>query len=374
MSSRTAPLVSVVLPAYNAERFLGRAMRSALAQTYPHFELIVVDDGSTDGTAEVIRSFRDRRVRHFSQPNRGQGAARNYGIRGSAGRYVTFLDADDVYLPGKLQRQVEFLETQHQECQVVFCNALHFYSRRPGRLLERRAASGSGDIFRDLLHASLINPNTMMIAGETLRGGFFFREERYYPEEWDLCLRLARAGYRFGHLGAPLVVVEIRDGSNTGMAIQWTLKRHTLEMFERLFSDMTEQERAAYDADEVLRASRAKLAWSALVSPDPARAFESVAGGVPPAVAAIVQVGLKVAPAGVVRASVGGVWRLRQRLSLGRVRDRAVEQTWARILAHPDEETQRVSEPLSVLHQGDRCQDPELIVKDGGAEEDGRNP
>ncbi|HET9002157.1 MAG TPA: glycosyltransferase family A protein, partial [bacterium] len=78
MTAQAAPLVSVIVPAYNAERFLGRAMRSALAQTYPHFELIVVDDGSTDRTADVIRSFPDARIRHLSQPNSGQGAARNH--------------------------------------------------------------------------------------------------------------------------------------------------------------------------------------------------------------------------------------------------------------------------------------------------------
>src|SRR5690242_8324684 len=102
-------------------------MRSALAQTYPHLELIVVDDGSTDRTADVIRSFPDARIRHLSQPNSGQGAARNHGIQMSAGRYVTFLDADDTYLPEKVRRQVEFLETR-QGYQAVFCNALHFYS------------------------------------------------------------------------------------------------------------------------------------------------------------------------------------------------------------------------------------------------------
>jgi len=331
MSLRETPLVSVIVPAYNAERFLGRAMRSALAQTYPHLELIVVDDGSTDGTAEVIRSFPDRRVQHLSQPNRGQGAARNHGIRASAGRYVTFLDADDVYLPEKIQRQVEFLEAR-RECQVVFCNALHFYSRRPGRLLERKAASGSGDILRDLLRASLINPNTIMVAGDILRGGFLFSEERYYPEEWDLCLRLARAGHRFGRQEEPLVVVEIRDDSNTAMAIQWNLKRHALEMFERLFSQMTEHERAAYGADEVLRSCRTKLAWSALVSPDPARALELAAGGLAPPLA-ILKSMLTIVPAGVVRAVAGGIWRLRQRLSFARVRDPAVQQAWARIRA-----------------------------------------
>ncbi len=328
--SAEPPLVSVVIPAYNAERFLGRAMRSALAQTYAHLELIVVDDGSTDGTAEVIRSFRDRRVQHLSQPNRGQGAARNLGIRASAGRYVTFLDADDVYLPEKVQRQVDFLET-HRDCQVVFCHALHFYSRRPDRLLARRAGPGSGDIFRDLLRASFINPNTMMIAGDTLRGGFLFREERYYPEEWDLCLRLARTGHRFGQQSEGLVVVEIREDSNTTMAVQFPLKRHTLEMFERLFSGMASEERAAYDADAVLRSCRRKLALASLVSADPARAFESTAHALPRALVVVLRILLKIVPADLVRATVAAIWRRRQRLSFVEVSRPAVAQVWSLI-------------------------------------------
>jgi glycosyltransferase involved in cell wall biosynthesis len=335
LTAQAAPLVSVIVPAYNAERFLSRAMRSALAQTYPHIELIVVDDGSTDRTADVIRSFRDARIRHLSQPNSGQGAARNHGIRMSAGRYVTFLDADDVYLPEKVERQVRFFET-HQEYQITFCRALHFYSRRPTELLVRPGSPGSGDVFRQLLRASFINPNTMMIAGNILRDRFLFREDRYYPEEWDLCLRLARAGYRFGHQDEPLVVVEIRDDSNTAMAIQVILKRHTLEMFEHLFAQMTEQERAVYRVYEVLRSSRTKLALSALVSPDPARALQASAGDLSPSLDAILRVLLRIVPAGVVQALAGELWRLRQRLSFTRVRDPAVMQAWTQILAEPE--------------------------------------
>ena len=317
-SAPPPPLVSVIVPAYNAERFLGRALRSGLAQTYPHLELIVVDDGSADRTAEVIRSFTDARIRHLSQPNRGQGAARNLGIRASTGRYVTFLDADDVYLPQKVERQVEFLKT-HPECEIVFCDALHFYSRRPHILLVRKSRPHSRGMFRELLRASFVNPNTMMIVGDTLRGGSLFREDRYYPEEWDLCLRLARAGHRFGHQPEGLVVVEIREDSNTTMAIQFPLKRHTLEMFERLFSTMTAEERAAYGADAVLRSCRRKLGWASLMSADPARAFESTAHALPWALAVGLRMVLKIVRADLLRATVAAIWRLRQRLSFVRL-------------------------------------------------------
>ena len=324
------PLVSVILPAYNAERFLGRALRSGLAQTYPHLEIIVVDDGSTDRTAEVIRSFTDARVRYLSQPNRGQGAARNLGIRQSAGRYLTFLDADDVYLPQKVERQVEFL-TAHPDCAVVFCDALHFYSRRPRTLLVRKSHPRPSDMLRELVRASLVNPNTMMISGEILRGGFWFREDRYYPEEWDLCLRLARAGHQFEYQPEGLVIVEIREDSNTTMAAQLPLKRHTLEMFERLFAGMPEVERAAYGAEGVLRSCRQKLAWASLVSADPVPAFEATASALPWALALVLRWMVRIVPVDVVRGTVARAWRLRQRVAFARVPPAAVEQAWSAV-------------------------------------------
>lgn len=327
------PLVSVIVPAYNAERFLGRALRSALAQTHRHLEIIVVDDGSTDRTEEVIRSFTDARIRHLSQPNRGQGAARNLGIRASAGCYVTFLDADDMYLPQKVERQVEFLRA-HPDCEIVFCDALHFYSRRPRRLLVRRSRTVHSDVLRELVRASFINPNTLMIAGDTLRGGFWFREELYYPEEWDLCLRLARAGRRFGYQPERLVIVEIREDSNTIMAAQFPLKRHTLEMFEQLFAEMTAEERAAYGAKAVLRSCRRKLVWASLVSTDPVRCLETTAHSLPWVLAVVLRGFVRFIPAAPVRAAVAAVWRLRQRLAFVRVPSAAVEQMWGSVRSH----------------------------------------
>src|SRR3989442_15962667 len=101
-------LVSVVIPAHNAERYISRAIGSVISQTYENLELIVVDDGSADKTADIIRSFEDRRVRYGYQKNRGQGRARNHGVKPSKGEDVAFLDADDVYVRRKIERQVGF--------------------------------------------------------------------------------------------------------------------------------------------------------------------------------------------------------------------------------------------------------------------------
>ena len=105
------PKVSVIMPNYNYGRFLGEALQSVLGQTFADFEIIVVDDGSTDNTKEVVGSFADTRVKYIYQENRGVSAAYNRGILASSGEYIAFLDADDVWLPQKLELQVKVLDS-----------------------------------------------------------------------------------------------------------------------------------------------------------------------------------------------------------------------------------------------------------------------
>jgi hypothetical protein len=170
-----------------------------------------------------------------------------------------------------------------------------------------------------------------MVAGEVLRGGLLFREDRYYPEEWDLCIRLARAGHRFGHQPEGLVIVEIREDSNTTMAAQLPLKQHTLEMFEQLFATMPHAERAAYGAEAVLRSCRRKLAWASLVSRDPVHAFEATACALPWALAIVLRGLVRIVPADLIRAVVAAAWRFRQRVSFAQVNSAAVEQVWSSV-------------------------------------------
>src|SRR4051812_30232823 len=103
-SPRSAPQVSVIIPAHNSADFIGTAVESVLAQTFADYEIVVVDDGSTDGTREVLERFEGRIV-YLHQQNRGVSAARNAGIRRSRGELVCFLDADDIWRPEKLARQ-----------------------------------------------------------------------------------------------------------------------------------------------------------------------------------------------------------------------------------------------------------------------------
>jgi glycosyltransferase involved in cell wall biosynthesis len=106
MSGNLQSMVSCVIPVFNGENFLAEAIESVLAQTHSSLEVIVVDDGSTDGSADVARDFADRGVRLLSQNNAGCASARNLGIAAASGDYVALLDADDLWLPDKLERQL----------------------------------------------------------------------------------------------------------------------------------------------------------------------------------------------------------------------------------------------------------------------------
>src|SRR2546427_4231674 len=115
----TKPVVSVVIPVYNGERYLADAIQSVLDQTYQNLEVIVVDDGSTDGSAAVAKRFGDA-IRYVRQANGGVCQARNTGISVARGTYLAFLDQDDLWLPDKLAVQVAYLES-HPEVGAVYC-------------------------------------------------------------------------------------------------------------------------------------------------------------------------------------------------------------------------------------------------------------
>ena len=126
MNDRDSMRVSVIIPVYDGERYLAEAIDSLLAQTVPPLEVVVVDDGSTDGTAQIIRAY-GAPVRYVHQPNAGQSAARNHGVRLARGDYIAFLDADDLVHPKKLERQLAAFE---QEPSLAMCDAftVNFWS------------------------------------------------------------------------------------------------------------------------------------------------------------------------------------------------------------------------------------------------------
>ena len=182
-------LVSVIIPTFNRWPMLGEAVDSVLAQTVSGYELIVVDDGSTDGTARRLQDYGER-LTVLTPSRRGVAAARNLGVSRSAGRYLAFLDSDDLWQPRKLQRQIDFME---QNPDVEICQTEEIWIRNGVRVNPRRKhRKPSGDIFRPSLALCLVSPSAVMMRRELFEHVGGFDESLPVCEDYDLWLRISK--------------------------------------------------------------------------------------------------------------------------------------------------------------------------------------
>jgi glycosyltransferase involved in cell wall biosynthesis len=201
------PLVSVVIPVYNRAHLLGRAIRSVLAQTFQNLELVVVDDGSTDGSAGAVAPFEDPRIRVIRLPrNRGVSRARNIGIQDARGHLVAFLDSDDEWLPDKLERQVaRFREHPAEDKALVSCRFIRYDD------LTHRTATPTrpilpGDAFDQLVQGQAPLPSCVMIPRPVLVAVGGLDEALAAFADYELWLRLADAATCFVEIGDVLVI------------------------------------------------------------------------------------------------------------------------------------------------------------------------
>ncbi|MBI4487537.1 MAG: glycosyltransferase [Deltaproteobacteria bacterium] len=196
------PVVSVIIPTYNRWPMLSDAIESVRSQSYKEFELIVVDDGSQDGTVEKLRRYGSR-LCLLSQPRRGVAAARNLGVRSSSGRYLAFLDSDDLWQPGKLETQVAFMDAAPE---VQISQTEEIWIRKGVRVNpKKRHCKPSGDIFRASLDLCLVSPSAVMMTRELFERVGGFDEAFTVCEDYDLWLRVA-VDHRVPLIPEPLVV------------------------------------------------------------------------------------------------------------------------------------------------------------------------
>ena len=246
----TEPAVSVVIPAYNAGRYVGDAISSALAQTRPPAEVIVVDNASTDSTPALLEQFGEQTKVLRVTPNRGIGGARNLGARTSTGDLLAFLDADDVWLPEKLELQVACLLSD-DSIGLVHCGIRRADSEL--RPVEDRTRGLSGDDLAAamLLHqgTDLLHPSgsTMLVSRAALERVGYFDEELSGAEDWDLTYRIAKS-FRIGFVSTPLVTYR-EHTTNVHRNIPY-MERALLRAFEKAFAagapDLAPLERRAY--------------------------------------------------------------------------------------------------------------------------------
>jgi glycosyltransferase involved in cell wall biosynthesis len=194
--------VSVVIPTFDRGPLLARALRSVMEQSRPADEVIVVDDGSTDGTPELVaREFPE--VEYLRQSNRGVSAARNLGIRAARGSWIALLDSDDEWLPGKLERQLAALEESPGE---LLCHCDEIWVRSGVRVNPRaRHEKRGGRIFRDCLALCVISPSAAVIHRSVFDEIGLFDEELPACEDYDLWLRLC-ARFPVLYVSEPLLV------------------------------------------------------------------------------------------------------------------------------------------------------------------------
>lgn len=211
------PKVSVIVPVYNSEKYIAQAVDSVLCQTFHDFELIVVDDGSTDRTAEILKRYGER-LTYIYQPNSERSAARNTGIRHAKGEYLAFLDADDFWLPQKLERQVQVFDLA-PEVGLVYGWAYNV--DESGKKVDKgndgilRRFDAGTNVFESLLFENVVGIggcSTVMIRADSVRQVGAFDESLVYIEDWDLWIRIA-AYYPVGLVPEPLVCYRQDSGS-----------------------------------------------------------------------------------------------------------------------------------------------------------------
>jgi glycosyltransferase involved in cell wall biosynthesis len=223
-------LVSVMMPAYNAEQYIGQAIESLLAQSYPDWELIVVNDGSTDGTAEIVTQFADARLKVFHQANAGEAAARNSALKQMQGEFVAFLDADDLFLPHHLEVMVKYLQT-HPNCGGVYSDG--YYIDQAGTRLKplssRRRGPFVGRVFEEAVYASdLFGPPVCVVLRYNIiaQHGLSFDKNIVIGPDWDFFIHFADVA-QFGYVDQHTCLYRVHQ---TNITARINLQRRALEI------------------------------------------------------------------------------------------------------------------------------------------------
>jgi len=221
--------ISIIIPTYNSAQYICEAIESVLNQTYKDFEIIVVDDGSTDNTKEVIKPYLNK-MKYIYQQNSGPSAARNRGIQEAKGEYIAFLDADDIWLPQKLELQIKFMEKEKEvglifsdmvlfnEKEIIknsFLKEKLFFNKLSIKSLSSTEKVIYDNVFNALLQENFIPTNTVIVKKECFNKVGFFDETLFSVEDRDMWLRIGLF-YDIGFINFPLVLTRFHETNISG--------------------------------------------------------------------------------------------------------------------------------------------------------------
>ena len=232
------PKISVIIPAYNAMCYLPDTLDNLLKQTYEDFEVIIVNDGSSDSIEQWFSQLQDRRIKLICQENQGAGIARNTGINNALGEYIAFLDADDIWEPTKLEKQVSILE-DNPEVGLVYTwvEYVNETGQSTGRVLKHQV---EGDVWEKLIESNLIECSSVAMVRRICFDdvGIFDVNIGSFVEDWELWLRIAS---RFPFKVIKEVLVYYRQHSNSTSKNWQAMEKGYKLVIEKAFSSAPNQ-------------------------------------------------------------------------------------------------------------------------------------
>lgn len=237
------PFISVVVPVYNAEKYVEETVRSVLNQTYRHFEIIVVDDGSTDGSMEIVRSL-SKDIQIVSQTNRGCAAACTAGMKAANGEFIQVLGADDILYPEKFEKQIDVFVVD-ESLDIVFCDAVKFsadsnnvkkYKRRN---IHHRWMRNRSDLLKVLLKRNVISAVTPLVRKRWYERVGYYDEQLTNLEDWNAYLRMAQLGARFQYVDEVLAGIRRHEKNKSDNASPVNNVR--IRILDNFFEDFEEQ-------------------------------------------------------------------------------------------------------------------------------------
>jgi glycosyltransferase involved in cell wall biosynthesis len=203
-------LVSIIMPAYNRANYLAEAINSVLNQTYKNIELIIADDGSTDHTAEIAGNYSDPRIKYFYQSNQGVSAARNNAIRQAKGKYVMFLDDDDLFFPYSVQKLLSFIKKQPENVKLVYGDLVYFYGEHKTLRLENRLPPKPHLFIGYLTGTGFSTLGVTLAETKAVRDAGMFDESYAYAEDYELMTKLVYK-YDFAKTDMPVILYRRHD-------------------------------------------------------------------------------------------------------------------------------------------------------------------